>query len=531
MDNCLDLKRKFERPPKVKLLLLTRVPPDVSEEVGTVDVVASAAYQCYSPGVAEIKPRPDQRAHDLAQQLNDGGHDTTRQHFSVTYTLDDITRAVVHDIFHAHKFYNSDQQSQRYAKIEVGGFQVPTTLTGEQRKLFIECATYANTAFTDLEKDMLPEVLKRMHLIYPKPGWEGEKRGKYLREKADKLNQEVRRYLLPIAQFTTMVHTLNELELLRLYRTSRLYGATDESKYVIAEMVNQLAQVDPTFLEELRKPLESNRETYGDGIKEEYAEQRAEFDSYLDDGNTKLRPFSSEDARSGLARTVRSVLGITYSRMSDEEALKKLMDPSVNKLLADVHEPGINDHLSIALRTVSVTYDTKLSHTADSQRQRHRETPGTMSLIARTWDGEPDYITPKIIRENRVLLDQFCTKIEGIFRRVSQCVDASVPLEYALLLLPNALTLRVTESGDLLDWFHRFKQRSCFRAQEEISFNTFDQMKQLLEELPEAKMILQAPCGVRQTARITPYCPEGKDYCGVPVHRLELDEYAQRRLI
>ena len=121
--------------------------------------------------------------------------------------------------------------------------------------------------------------------------------------------------------------------------------------------------------------------------------------------------------------------------------------------------------------------------------------------------------------------------MKGIFDRVNRCIEAGVPLKYALTLLPNALTVRTIESGDLFDWTHRWKQRLCYLAQEEIFFISVEQAEQALEHLPEAGSLFLAPCGIRKAAGISPRCPEGERFCGQPVFNMQLNQYKEHRLV
>ena len=55
-----------------------------------------------------------------------------------------------------------------------------------------------------------------------------------------------------------------------------------------------------------------------------------------------------------------------------------------------------------------------------------------------------------------------------MFENVDRALEMGIPREYATLLIPNAINIRVIEGGDLFDWIHRWKQRLCYLAQEEI---------------------------------------------------------------
>src|SRR5512137_292128 len=81
----LTLGPGFEKPPVVTLQLLSQKPPESGNQVNAVDIAASTAIQCYAPGVAALKPRPDAKSQAIAQGTLDAGHHTTRMHGYYTW--------------------------------------------------------------------------------------------------------------------------------------------------------------------------------------------------------------------------------------------------------------------------------------------------------------------------------------------------------------------------------------------------------------------------------------------------------------
>ena len=238
-----------------------------------------------------------------------------------------------------------------------------------------------------------------------------------------------------------------------------------------------------------------------------------------------------ENSREILSSAARNVLGRPGSQLSDKEVLALLLDPVKNRKLADVYDIGMMEPLTNCLRQISLTFATKLSHTADSQRQRHRRTPGATPGIGAIYGGSADYMVPMIIRENGRLKEGYDQIMGTIYENVNKALKAGMPKEWALLLLPNAQTIRLIETGDFFDWQHRWKQRLCYRAQEEIFFISVEQVEQVLEFLPEARFLLLAPCGLRQRVGIKPFCPEGKEACGQKVYGFPIEDYKAGRLI
>ena len=533
LNQHLLLGSKFENPPQVKGELITQSYPGL-EPVNVLDIAATTALQCYAKGVTSMRPRPQH--YEIARSTLNAGHDTTRLHHQATFKLTGVSRETVHQILHSTPFYNSEQQSQRYAEAKIGFYLVPSGLDESQKQIFLDAAKYTNQQYQILIEALRPEVENRVRSAYSPSAWNVKNSADRLNTKIDKACQEIARYVLPIAQQTVMDHTLSELQLLRLFRSSLMPHFNNEAKYVVGEMVKVVADADPQFLEELRQPLSNFPQIESEPISQEYVmAQKTEFDSRLAGQNSALVDANSVDHRKILANAVRNVLGLPSSKLTDEEALDHLFNPAKNPLLADIMESGMFDPLTSCLRQTHLTFEILLSHTADSQRQRHRRTPGATPTLEAVYsnleNGNLDYITPMVIKENPVLSNLYHQIMTEIYQNVQNAINSGIPKNQALTLLPNAHSYRVTESGDLFDWIHRLKQRLCFNAQEEIFFISVNQAQQILKLIPEASKILQAPCGIRRFADISPFCPEGTRYCGTRVDLLPLDNYPDYRLI
>ncbi|OGM62889.1 hypothetical protein A2961_03380 [Candidatus Woesebacteria bacterium RIFCSPLOWO2_01_FULL_39_21] len=519
-----ELGLTFEVPPVVNLRLISQAPAG-REPVGARDIAATAAIQCYAPGIAPMKARPDDKAQSIADSTLEAGHHTTRMHAHYTFLLVGATRDVVHDIFHGNPFYNSEQQSQRYVEARAGNYAVPTVLTSEQREFYVGAAERSNQAYFEMLEGLKPEVERRIREMYPKSGWSVGRTRERLESKVVKVSQEVARYVLPIAQKTTMYHTLNELQLLRLWRGSQMGHFSDEARFIIGQMVEGVVAEDSTFLSELDLPIEKRV----GGVDTYVNEQNSEFDALLKGRLSRLIG-NAANVRLTLADSARGVLGVSSWSSNNTKTLDFLMNPKKNPYLADVYEIGMFDPLTSVLRQASFTFATKLSHTADSQRQRHRRTPGATPPIFASYDGSFDYITPMVIEGNAQLNERYDLIMRENYEAVERAREMGIPDEWALRLLPNAHALRVVESGDLFDWLHRLKQRLCYLAQEEIFFISVDQAEQLTGIFPESTGMFQAPCGVAQVAG-TGKCPEGDRWCGQPVWKWKIDQYKKGRLV
>ena len=174
--------------------------------------------------------------------------------------------------------------------------------------------------------------------------------------------------------------------------------------------------------------------------------------------------------------------------------------------------------LARAMHHASYTFLKKLSHTADSQDQRHRMVPASRPLMTLTDTRRPDVITPPLIAANREALAVYAEAMERAWQAKNRLLELDVPLETALYVLPNAKALRFHESGSLLYLAHKWVMRTCFNAQEEIYRASMDELEQVRALHPRLARHMGPPCVLR-AGRITPTCTEGEHFCGTAVWR------------
>jgi hypothetical protein len=169
-----------------------------------------------------------------------------------------------------------------------------------------------------------------------------------------------------------------------------------------------------------------------------------------------------------------------------------------------------------ALQHAHYTFAKKISHTADSQDQRHRMIPGSRPLLTLADTREPDYLTPALLNKNPRANEVYERAMQDAWHSKNQLLDRGVPLEIALYLLPNAKSIRLVESGSLLHLLHKWTMRTCFNAQEEIYQSSLDEIAQLREVHPQLAKFIGPPCHLRAGVT-TPICTEGSHFCGVKV--------------
>lgn len=302
---------------------------------------------------------------------------------------------------------------------------------------------------------------------------------------------------------------------------------------VADRMIRALLEHDPNYETILENPLlleqqpeYSLRANRGYISPSETRRFLDEFDASLKGRVSRLIDYKAAQ-ETVLADAIREVLGITSSTLSDEDALEFVLNPANNRLLGETLNLTTHSKLCRTLFHPAYTFRKKLSHTADSQDQRHRMTPGSRPVLEAHYTGEPDFILPVLIQQEAAAEKLYRTCMEQTWDALARLDRMGVPREYALYLLPNAVPIRFTESADLLNLRHKLAMRLCYNAQEEIWRASVDEAEQILEINPRIGRHLLPPCGIRKLAHIKPLCPEGERFCGERVWLYELKDYSR----
>jgi hypothetical protein len=226
---------------------------------------------------------------------------------------------------------------------------------------------------------------------------------------------------------------------------------------------------------------------------------------------------------------VREVLGVPRAALPDDAALALVLDPAGNPMLGQSLNVTTLSKVSRALSHASYTFRKRLSHTADSQDQRHRMTPASRPCLPAYLSREPDYVEPAILLEDEDARRAYAESMDRSWEAIARLEALGVSAEDRAYLLPNAVTIRFTESADLLHLHHKLKMRLCYNAQEEIWRASRDEALQIAEVNRRIGRYLLPPCTLRKLSKDAPICPEGDRFCGVRVWKLEVGDY--RRVI
>src|SRR5208282_28024 len=171
-----------------------------------------------------------------------------------------------------------------------------------------------------------------------------------------------------------------------------------------------------------------------------------EFDARLAGLTSQLIDFSPR-AIEAMAEGYRGVMGLTAAECPDGEALDRMLNPARNPYRRETLNVGVHAPIMRPLDHAHFTFAKKISHTADSQDQRHRMVPGSRPLLTLADTRAPDYITPMLIRENPRALEIYQSAMDEAWAAKNELLDRGVAPEFALYLLPNAKSIRLVESG------------------------------------------------------------------------------------
>ena len=145
-------------PPKVTLLSSPAVPYD-----GAI----AAARTCYSPRVIERSEITDKQRDSIGPLTFEGGHHTVFQHAHFEFGLENISRQLVWSVLHSYPFYNSEQSSQRYVKLNEPRAFVPP-ITGEALDVYERAVLKAWDSYAKLSallKDDAWAILKDLRYV------------------------------------------------------------------------------------------------------------------------------------------------------------------------------------------------------------------------------------------------------------------------------------------------------------------------------------------------------------------------------
>ncbi len=437
------------------------------------DVAVSAARTCYFPNgiVPPEKSTGWARKKDLLQGIFKGGHHTTLQHTHITMMISGVSRHLIWRMLHGHPFYNSEQVSQRYAKMKSDSFVFP--LQAQQS----EWESYYKERFSDYER--LSELLfSDVNAVVPK----------FRRKDTAKKAQEMARYVLPGGISAYLYHTVNIITLLRYIAVAKVMPESRNEAMSFAEIIaKNLIELDED-LRPLVEHAQNSEPTF------------PEFD--LQALKTKLN-ITNEQVK------VYDVIGDADFEVNNNYA-------DVLRFSQMLPDEGVMGGFS--------TY-VKFSLSADAQNQRHRKSPGIRPALESFY--KRSYYTPPIIAANEEALKIYKASVEASYD-FFEAQREKIGFGEAAYALTNAHEIEFVERNDFTSFHHKAQMRLCYNAQQEIYDMVYEQARQLREMKVKGAEKFLPPCTVRAEMNIHPICPEGDHFCGVKVWKLDIKEYERK---
>jgi flavin-dependent thymidylate synthase len=512
-------------------------PPKVTLTSGfteAYDNAVATARTCYNSRIITAQDvRKDEPARALrdriARETYAAGHHTTLQHATFQFAVEQVSRQTLWSFFHAHPFYNSEQVSQRYVEVKPGNVIRPE-IPGALGLLYDTAVQDMMGCYQALIRLLQPKVAQEFFRIFPARRRAPEKWAGAIKKRA----QEVARYVLPIGTFAHLYHTISGVTLHRYHRLCQQLDAPTETLLLVKAMVAEVNKLDPLFFQRIEDPIPLEQ-TLEHQTLAELGRVRASgpsarafiraFDAELGPLRSRLTDWTP-GGEASVARGVRAVLGAGREELPDDAAIDRVLSPRQNPYLGEALVLTTISKLTRALSHSHYTFQKKLSHTADSQDQRHRMAPGSRPVLhAHFVPGEVDAITPELLAGVPEAGDLYQATLRRTWQAIERLLDGGVAEEMALYLLPNAFPIRFYESGDLLHLHHKWVHRLCYTAQEEIWRSSLEEVQQVRTVHPLLGRHIQPPCTLRKEAGLTPFCPEGPRFCGVPVWSMELERF------
>src|SRR5260370_26705162 len=203
------------------------------------DSAIAAARTCYAPRLISAEEITEKQRTTIGAATYYAGHHTVYQHSHFEFGLENVSRQFVWSFLHAHPFHNSEQQSQRYVRLDRALAYIPP-LGGQfgaaEKEIFERAITRAWSAYRELTALLKDDARRILADIWNIGTMSHPRRIEKVGRQAGKRAIEVARYVLPVAAATTVVHTLSGVVLHRLWRMQAASDTPTEARAIIGEM-------------------------------------------------------------------------------------------------------------------------------------------------------------------------------------------------------------------------------------------------------------------------------------------------------
>lgn len=394
------------------------------------------------------------------------GHLTIFQHGNITFKLSNISRYIVSEFFHHHRFYNTSQLSQRYVKVNESQFYIPCWLNEEQKLLYKNIANKMYHLYEEMTIKIQNDMASHIK--------DSQKKRKA---------QEAARYILPIGTYTEMYHTIDMATLLKYTQEAKVTNS-HELKDIIEKMNIEVCKIYPEWnniILSLDAPTNETLLTLKAG------------NFSLEKTKVSSKVIQSEDRPCDLCVNIKKINQVVSSPLS----------------MYDIDDT-ISSFNAYNIKTIKT-----MSHAAHSQNQRHR----TSKIHIQKMDmmltrATLKYINPIDLMQgvSQDVQNYFDECMQSIYEDLANfCRHADI--HAATYLLPNAIAVDVSENTGFGDYIFKMKNRLCFCAQDEIREISNIESKKINQFVTFSNKILLPPCASRSIAELNIICPENNEDC------------------
>src|SRR5258708_854173 len=239
------------------------------------DSAIAAARTCYAPRLIGPEEITDKQRLQIGSSTFYGGPHTRLQPPHLLFCLEKHNPPILLCFLHPHPFYNSEQQSQRYVRLDHALAYLPASSPGfgpAERAIYEGAISRAWGYYRELTSLLQGDAREILSDIWHIGPMSHAKRVQKVDHQAEKRAIEVARYVLPVAAATTMVHTLSGIVLHRLWRMAAASDTPAEARAVIGEMVARVREDDPQFFDRFgNAPMEQEDIPQGSHLSERAA--------------------------------------------------------------------------------------------------------------------------------------------------------------------------------------------------------------------------------------------------------------------
>src|SRR5215469_8194549 len=163
------------------------------------DSAIAAARTCYAPRLIQPEEVTEKQRVNIGAATFYSGHHTVYQHAHFEFGLGNVSRQFVWSFLHAHPFYNSEQQSQRYVRLDRAQAYIPPVnekFRAPERAIYEQAVARAWQHYRELSALLVADARTILSDIWHIGPLSHAKRVQKIERSAEKRSIEIARYVL-----------------------------------------------------------------------------------------------------------------------------------------------------------------------------------------------------------------------------------------------------------------------------------------------------------------------------------------------